>query len=125
MLAVFFGNTTSGYPVWTVEFSHIWATMVLRNDATRGSSAMAKQTVVRARVEPELKANVERVLDQLGLSTSQAITLFLKQIELRQGLPFPVELPNRETLKTFRDTDKGKNLKRFNNADELFDDLGI
>ena len=86
---------------------------------------MVKQTVVRARVEPELKANVERVLDQLGLSTSQAITLFLKQIELRQGLPFPVELPNRETLKTFRDTDKGKNLKRFNNADELFDDLGI
>jgi DNA-damage-inducible protein J len=50
---------------------------------------MAKQTVVRARVEPELKANVERVLDQLGLSTSQAITLFLKQIELRQGAAFP------------------------------------
>ena len=86
---------------------------------------MAKQTVVRARVEPELKANVERVLDPLGLSISQAITLFLKQIELQQGLPFPVELPNRETLKTFRDTDKGKNLKRFNNADELCNELGI
>jgi DNA-damage-inducible protein J len=76
-------------------------------------------------IPSELKTNVERVLDQLGLSTSQAITLFLKQIELRQGLPFPVELPNRKKLKTFRDTDKGKNLKRFNNADELFDDIGI
>lgn len=86
---------------------------------------MSKETVVRARVEPELKENAERVLHRLGLNTSQAITLFLKQVELRQGLPFPVELPNDETLKTFRDTDQGKNLKQFKNAEELFEDLGI
>jgi len=86
---------------------------------------MAKETMVRARVESKLKKGAERVLNQLGLSTSQAITLFLKQVELRRGLPFPVELPNPETLKTFRDTDQGKNLKRFENAKELFKDLGI
>lgn len=86
---------------------------------------MTKETIVRARIEPELKERAERVLGQLGLSTSQAITLFLRQVALRQGLPFPVELPNAETLETFRDTDKGKNLKRFANADELFDDLNI
>lgn len=84
---------------------------------------MAKETVVRARVEPALKQHAERVLHRLGLNTSQAITLFLKQVELRQGLPFAVELPNRETEKTFRETDAGKNLQRFENADELFDDL--
>lgn len=86
---------------------------------------MAKETVVRARVEPALKEHAERVLHRLGLNTSQAITLFLKQIELRQGLPFAVELPNRETLKIFQDTDRGKNLKRFDNAEALFDDLDI
>lgn len=86
---------------------------------------MARDTVVRARVESELKVNAERVLGELGLSTSQAITLFLKQIELRQGLPFPVEIPNAETLKTFRETDQGRNLKRFENADDLFQDLGL
>jgi DNA-damage-inducible protein J len=86
---------------------------------------MAKETVVRARIEPELKQNAERVLSRLGLNTSQAITLFLKQVELRQGLPFVVELPNRETLKTFHETDQGKNLKHFKNTDEFFKDLGI
>ena len=86
---------------------------------------MARDTVVRARVASELKENAERVLGELGLSTSQAITLFLKQVELRQGLPFPVEIPNAETLKTFRETDQGKNLKRFENADDLFKDLGL
>ncbi len=86
---------------------------------------MAKDTIVRARVEPKLKKGAERVLSQLGLSTSQAITLFLKQVELRQGLPFPVEFPNPETQKAFHDTDQGKNLKRFKNAKELFKDLDI
>ncbi|MBA3564361.1 MAG: type II toxin-antitoxin system RelB/DinJ family antitoxin [Gammaproteobacteria bacterium] len=86
---------------------------------------MAKETVVRARVEPALKENAERVLKQLGLSTSQAITLFLKQVELRKGLPFPVEIPCSETSKTFRDTAKDRKLKRFERADELIEDLGI
>lgn len=86
---------------------------------------MSKETVVRARVESDLKENAERVLQRLGLNTSQAITLFMKQVELRQGLPFAVTIPNRETEKTFRETDAGKNLKRFSNADELFDDLEI
>lgn len=86
---------------------------------------MPKESVVRARVEPELKEHAERVLSRLGLNTSQAITLFLKQVELQQGLPFSVALPNRETEKTFRDTDAGKNLKHFDNADELFEDLDI
>lgn len=86
---------------------------------------MSKETVVRARVEPELKREAEHVFGRLGLNTSQAITLFLRQVELRQGLPFAVELPNRETLKTFRETDAGDNLERFEHADELFDDLGM
>lgn len=86
---------------------------------------MTKETMVRARVEPRLKKGAERILNKLGLSTSQAITLFLKQVELRRGLPFPVELPNEHTVTTFSDTDKGKNLKRFKNAETLFKDLGI
>ena len=86
---------------------------------------MAKESLVRARVAAELKEKAEKVLAQLGLSTSQAITLFLKQVELRRGLPFQVELPNEQTLQTFRDSDNGRNLKRFKRADDLFKDLGL
>jgi DNA-damage-inducible protein J len=52
-----------------------------------------KETYVRARVDADLKADSEDVLRQLGMSTTEAIRLFLAQIRLRRGLPFPIELP--------------------------------
>ena len=55
-----------------------------------------KETTVRARVDSELKAEAEEVFKQLGLTTSLAITLYLKQVVLRQGLPFAVEIPGTE-----------------------------
>ena len=58
---------------------------------------MAKTEVVRARINPGLKRNVEALLSKLGLTTTEAITLFFRQMELCNGLPFPVELPNEET----------------------------
>lgn len=62
---------------------------------------MSKTEVVRARIEPGLKRNVEEIFSKLGLNTTQAITLFFKQLELKQGLPFAVELPNQETREAF------------------------
>jgi DNA-damage-inducible protein J len=55
---------------------------------------MAKSDVVHARLDPELKANVEGILTQIGLSTSDAVNLFFKQVELRGGLPFELRIPN-------------------------------
>ena len=54
---------------------------------------VARTATVRARMSPELKDSVEGVFDSLGLTPSQAIVLFYKQIELRRGLPFEVRLP--------------------------------
>ena len=54
---------------------------------------MAKTAVITTRIEPELKAEVETVLDELGLTISQAILLYFKQITLQQGIPFQVQIP--------------------------------
>ena len=54
---------------------------------------MSKTSVITTRVDPELKANAEEILSSLGMTTAQAITMFLKQVELRQGLPFTPRLP--------------------------------
>lgn len=86
---------------------------------------MQKTTSVRARIEPGLKHSAESVFHSLGLTTTQAITLFFKQVELRKGLPFDVVLPNVTTLQTFADTDAGKSLKECTDADDMFDKLGI
>ena len=86
---------------------------------------MSKSATVRARVEPKLKQEAERVFETLGLSATQAVTLFYRQVTLRKGLPFDVVIANATTLKTFEDTDGGRNLVVCKDADEMFEKLGI
>ena len=51
---------------------------------------MAKTAILRARVDSEKKIAAEAVLAQLGLSLSDAITLFLGQIGIQKAIPFPL-----------------------------------
>ena len=83
-----------------------------------------KTMTVRARIDPDLKHAVESVLTELGLSVSEAIELFLRQVKLNNGIPFDIRIPNKVTLKTFEDTDKGKNLTRYKNPKDMFEKLG-
>jgi DNA-damage-inducible protein J len=86
---------------------------------------MNKAATVRARIEPELKANVEAIFSQLGLTTTEAITLFYKQVELTHGLPFTVKIPNRITEETFKKTDQDQELVYCQDTKEMFKQLGI
>lgn len=69
---------------------------------------MHKTSVIRARMEPTLKEEVERILSRLGLTVSETIHLLYRQIQLRRGLPFEVSLPNRLTAKTLTGSRAGK-----------------
>jgi DNA-damage-inducible protein J len=86
---------------------------------------MSKTSTIRARIEPDLKSKAEYIFQQLGLTTTQAITLFYKQVELQKGLPFNVAIPNDTTRKTFSDTDAGRELIVCKDADDMFKKLGI
>jgi DNA-damage-inducible protein J len=86
---------------------------------------MNKTATVRARIEPNLKRKAESLLNELGLSSSQAITLFYRQVTLRKGLPFDIVIPNSTTRRTFEDTDAGRGLVVCNDADDMFRKLGI
>ena len=57
---------------------------------------MAKTAVITTRIEPTLKQDVENVLTKLGITTSQAIMRYFKQISLRKGLPFVVQVPEEQ-----------------------------
>jgi DNA-damage-inducible protein J len=85
---------------------------------------MTKTAMITARVDPKLKRQTEKVLKNLGLTTSQAITLFFHQISLRQALPFAVATPNTETAKAIEQALAGVNLHTAESVDELFEDLG-
>ncbi len=54
---------------------------------------MAKSANLYARIEPDVKEKAEIILNALGISASNAITMFYKQIILQKGLPFEVKLP--------------------------------
>jgi DNA-damage-inducible protein J len=86
---------------------------------------MAKNATIRAGIDPELKAEVEELFDKLGLTTTEAINLFYRQIRLRKGLPFSVVIPNKTTEKVFKDIDAKRNLIRCEDAEDMFHRLGM
>ena len=80
---------------------------------------MSKTEMIRARVEPELKEAAESVLKKLGLTPTQAITLFYKQVTLTHGMPFPIELPNAETRAAMHDAVDGRDLTEWRDLEAL------
>ncbi len=51
---------------------------------------MARTANVIIQVESEIKERAEAVLDQLGISMSTAMTIYLKQIALLGRIPFEI-----------------------------------
>jgi DNA-damage-inducible protein J len=82
---------------------------------------MGKSAFIRARVEPELKEEVIDILQTLGLSLTEAITLFFKMIKLNRGLPFEVKIPNEETLAAMEDAVLERNLEEWDSVDAFLE----
>lgn len=77
----------------------------------------AKTKMIRARVEPRLKHDAEAVLDRLGMTPTEAITLFYRQVTLYHGLPFPVRIPNAATRKALQQARRRKNVESFDTVE--------
>ena len=56
-----------------------------------------KTLVVHTRVTPSTKKQCDEIFDTLGITTSYAITMFLKSVILNKGFPFDVVIPKRDT----------------------------
>lgn len=59
-----------------------------------------KTAAINARIAPKLKDDVESILSRLGMTTTQAITMYFEQIKIKRGLPFSVTLPDDSVLQT-------------------------
>ena len=77
-----------------------------------------KNAIINARMESDLKDDVEAILKHLGLNATQAITLFYQQIKLHNGIPFEIKIPNEETQKIIEESRRGENVEDFS-FDEL------
>ena len=54
---------------------------------------MEKTATLNLRVSPSVKQQAEQVLSRLGVSMATAIDIYLRQIALAGGIPFPVRIP--------------------------------
>ena len=55
-----------------------------------------KDAVIETRVDKRLKKDSESILKKLGLSTNEAIRIFLTQVRLKKALPFAVAIPQED-----------------------------
>lgn len=85
---------------------------------------MSTDTVVRARIDSDTKQRAAEALQAMGLSVSDAIRLLLIRVANERRLPFVLKVPNSATRKAMDELERGKG-KRFDSAEELFEDLGI
>jgi len=80
-----------------------------------------KTSAVHARIEPKTKEKAEGILRSLGITPTEAIRIFYKQISLRGGLPFTVAIPNKLTASTLEKSRRGEDVQEFESLEAMFD----
>lgn len=85
----------------------------------------AKSVNLNIRTNKALKDEVGDILNSLGLNHSTVINMLYRQIAILKGIPFSIKIPNKTTKKAIEELENDKNLKTYNNSDELFEELGI
>lgn len=82
-------------------------------------------TVIRARIDEELKDDATVVLQALGLTVSDVMRMTLTRIAVDRALPFELSRPNAQTvaaMKEARDLKKARS-HRFSNSPDFLNDL--
>ena len=83
---------------------------------------MAADTIVRARIDGQVKEKASAVLAGMGLSVSDAIRMMLARVAADEALPFEAKVPNAETIAAMQEARSGK-LKSYATFQELLADL--
>ena len=80
------------------------------------------ESVVRARIDNDIKEVAEANLKKMGLTPSSAIRLFYYAVAEEGRIPFEIRVPNATTLRAFKELEEGKGLKA-KSVDDLMDQL--
>ena len=80
------------------------------------------------RIDSELSNQASKLLEGLGLSMSQAVSMFLRQVVLQQGLPFEVKYPKRsgellDAIEEAKRLEADPRTKHYTDMNEMWADL--
>jgi len=77
---------------------------------------MSQSAVVHARIDQATKAATEKVLDSLGMTPTEAIRLFYRQIAIRKSFPLELHVPNKLIASVLSKSDKNQDIETFETA---------
>lgn len=72
---------------------------------------MAIISNIYIRVEPNIKEQAKVILEKLGIPMYNAVSIFLRQVVMQNGLPFDVKIPSRKPIALSDLTSEGFNMK--------------
>lgn len=87
---------------------------------------MAKTATLNLRIDPNLKAGVEKLYNSFGMTISDAVTIFLHKSLMEGGLPFDVRnthynMETEQAIQEAKDIMSGKKkTKKYKSVDEAF-----
>lgn len=81
---------------------------------------MSQSAVVHARIDQATKTATEKVLNTLGMTPTEAIRLFYRQIALRKSFPLELRVPNKLTAAVLAKSDKNQDIETFETAADLY-----
>jgi len=84
---------------------------------------MSKTATIQTRVDPEVKKQALAILEKLNITMSEAISMYLSQITLHQGIPFELKIPNDQTVQALAESEQGKNLHQVDSVEQLLVEL--
>lgn len=79
-------------------------------------------SVVRTRIDPDIKEEASVVLEALGLTLSDAIRMLLTRVAREKALPVELMTPNPKTIAALKEARAG-GLRKFGSVDDLMADL--
>lgn len=81
--------------------------------------------MLHVRMDDDLKAQGNAVLEAIGLSAADAVRLFYKRVVAEQAIPLELKVPNAKTRAAMREADEIilARRARFETAEDLIDSL--
>ncbi len=80
--------------------------------------SIAVKETTSIKLDKQAKEKAKLIFKELGITMSDAMNMFLSQVNLHHGLPFDVKVPNKLTKKVIEESHQGTNVDDFS-LDEL------
>ena len=86
---------------------------------------MKEKELITISIESDIKKIAEEIFEQFGMTKSEAIESFYRQVAVTKKMPFVQRNPNKETIKAMQELESKENLITYKDFAELRQDLGV